>query len=87
MKVPLVLLAFGLSVGSANAAPRKPVAEPSNPKVQDNYKCSTTTWPVHSAAQCYKPEHSYTECVKMWTDRGWRAADVWWGCSNQGFKN
>jgi len=88
MRIPLLLLAFSLSIASANAAPRKPVAEPSNPKVQDSYKCSTTTWPAFSAVQCNKPfAHNYAECVKMVTDNGWRAAEAWWGCSNQGFKN
>jgi hypothetical protein len=69
-----------ISVAPANAE--------KNTKVEDTYKCSTTTWPVISAFQCNKPvATSYVECVKMVTDKGWRSSNAWWGCSNQGFKN
>ena len=75
----------GLAVAIISIAPAN--AE-KNIKVEDTYKCSTTTWPVISAFQCNKPvATSYVECVKMVTDKGWRSSDAWWGCSNQGFKN
>jgi hypothetical protein len=84
MKAALLFVAgltvASLSIGSANAE--------RNSKPEDRYKCSTTTWPVHSTTQCNKPlAHNYAECVKMVTDKGWRSSDAWWGCSNQGFKN
>ncbi|WP_425115084.1 hypothetical protein [Bradyrhizobium sp.] len=69
-----------LSIAPANAE--------TNQKSQDNYKCSTTTWPVISPFQCNKPvARSYVECTTMVTQKGWRGSDAWWGCSNQGFKN
>jgi hypothetical protein len=84
MKTALLFVAAlavaSLSLGAASA---ERISAP-----QDNYKCSTTTWPVISATQCNKPlAHNYVECVKMVTDKGWRSSDAWWGCSNQGFKN
>jgi hypothetical protein len=54
----------------------------------DANKCSSTTYPVNSAVQCWKPTAAtYTECVKIITDKGWRASDAWWGCTNQKFKS
>jgi hypothetical protein len=77
--IPVLAVAI-LPIAPANAE--------KNRKVEDTYKCSTTTWPVISAFQCNKPvATSYVECVKMVTDKGWQASDAWWGCSNQGFKN
>ena len=77
----VVGLAFAiLSIAAANAEKSR--------KNEVTNKCSSTTWPVISAVQCYKPfATSYVECVKMVTDKGWRSSDAWWGCSNQGFKN
>jgi hypothetical protein len=67
-------LAAILSITSANAA------EPD--------KCSVTTYPVSSAVQCWKPTAvNYVECVKIITDKGWRASDAWWACTNQKFKS
>jgi len=78
------LAVASLSLGAASA---ERISRPQD-KPQDNYKCSTTTWPVISATQCNKPlARNYVECVKMVTDKGWRPSDAWWGCSNQGFKN
>jgi hypothetical protein len=54
----------------------------------DLNKCSTTTYPAHSAVQCWKPTAAnYTECVKILTDKGWRGPDTWWTCTNQKFKS
>ncbi len=79
------LFVAGLAVAILSIAPA--IAQ-KNQKNEDTYKCSTTTWPVLSAFQCNKPAaHSYAECVKMITDKGWRTTDAWWGCGNQGFKN
>jgi hypothetical protein len=85
MKAASFFLA-GLAVAISSIAPAN--AEKNILKNEDTYKCSTTTWPVISAVQCNKPlATSYFECTKMVTDKGWRASDAWWGCSNQGFKN
>jgi hypothetical protein len=66
-----------LSIAPANAE--------KNRKVEDTYKCSTTTWPVISAFQCNKPvATSYVECVKMVTAKGWRPTDAWVGVQQSG---
>jgi hypothetical protein len=66
-----------LSIAPANAQ-----------KYEDKWKCSTTTWPMVSPVQCAKPKASnYVECTRMLMDKGWRAADTWYGCTNQGFKS
>lgn len=79
------LFVVGLAVSILSIEPAN--AE-RNQKIADTYKCSTTTWPNISPFQCNKPvAHSYVECVKMITDKGWRGSDAWWGCSNQAFKN
>jgi hypothetical protein len=49
----------------AVAMPIAPANAEKNRKVEDTYKCSTTTWPV----------------VKMVTDKGWQASDAWWGAA------
>jgi hypothetical protein len=69
-----------LSIAPAQAQ-SKPIAN------ADLNKCSTTTYPANSAVQCWKPTAaSYVECVKILTDKGWRASDTWWTCTNQKFK-
>jgi hypothetical protein len=73
------LFVAGLAVATLSIAPAN-AADPN--------KCSVTTYPVNSAVQCWKPTAaSYAECVKIITDRGWRATDAWWGCTNQKFKS
>jgi hypothetical protein len=72
-----------LSIAPANAR-NKPVAAAN----ADGNKCSTTTYPVNSAVQCWKPTAAtYAECVKAWSDKGWRASDTWWTCTNHRFKS
>jgi hypothetical protein len=79
------LFIAGLAVATLSIAP---ASAQKNIKVADNYKCSSTSWPVMSPFQCNKPvATSYVECVRMVTDKGWRASDAWYGCSNQAFKN
>ena len=79
------LFVAGLAIAILSIAPAN---AQKNQISQDTYKCSTTTYPVHSAEQCNKPvATSYVECTKMLMDKGWRASDVWWGCTNQKFKN
>jgi hypothetical protein len=73
------LLVASLAVVISSSAPANAV---------DPNKCSTTTYPAHSAVQCWKPTAAnYTECVKILTDKGWRGPDTWWTCTNQKFKS
>jgi hypothetical protein len=72
------LFVAGLAVAILSIAPAN---------AQSN-KCSSTSYPAHSAVQCWKPTAAnYTECVKILTDKGWRASDTWWTCTNQKFKS
>jgi hypothetical protein len=72
----------GLAVAIISIAPAN--AEKTT-KVEDTYKCSTTTWPVISPFQCNKlVATSYVEGVKMVTDKGWRPSDAWWGAAIRG---
>jgi|GraSoi2013_100cm_1033763.scaffolds.fasta_scaffold25529_3 hypothetical protein len=81
------LFVAGLAVAIWSIAPANAEKNENN---QNHPKCSTTTWPVHSATPCLGPNFhpaSYVECTTTATKMGWRASDAWWGCSNQGFKN
>jgi hypothetical protein len=72
------LFVAGLAVAILSIAPAN----------ADLNKCSTTTYPVNSAVQCWKPTAAnYAECVKILTDKGWRGPDTWWTCTNQKFKS
>jgi hypothetical protein len=72
------LFVAGLAVAILSIAPAN----------ADANKCSTTTYPVNSAVQCWKPTAAnYAECVKILTDKGWRGPDTWWTCTNQKFKS
>jgi hypothetical protein len=85
MKAASIFVA-GLAVAVLSIAPAHAQGKP--PASVDLNKCSTTTYPANSAVQCWKPTAaSYTECVKILTDKGWRASDTWWTCTNQKFKS
>jgi hypothetical protein len=50
--------------------------------------CSTTTDFTVSPLPCTKPgARNYVECTERVAKNGARAADAWWWCTNQGFKN
>jgi hypothetical protein len=80
------LFVAGLAVAILSIAPANAQTKPIAPA--DLNKCSSTSYPAHSAVQCWKPTAAnYTECVKILTDKGWRASDTWWTCTNQKFKS
>jgi hypothetical protein len=87
MKAVLLFVA-GLAVASLSIASAHAQSKPVAPASVDINKCSTTTYPSNSAVQCWKPTAAnYAECVKILTDKGWRASDTWWTCTNQKFKS
>jgi hypothetical protein len=82
------LFVAGLALASLSIAPAHAQSKPIAPASADLNKCSVTTYPAHSAVQCWKPTAAnYTDCVKILTDKGWRASDTWWTCTNQKFKS
>jgi hypothetical protein len=82
------LLVASLAVAILSIAPANAQTKPIAPANADLNKCSVTTYPAHSAVQCWKPTAAnYTDCVKVLTDKGWRASDTWWTCTNQKFKS
>ena len=65
-----------------------PIATANAEKIEDKWKCSSTTWPMVSPVQCAKPKAAnYVECTRMVKEEGWSAGDAWYGCTNQGFKS
>jgi hypothetical protein len=82
------LIVAGLAVAIFLIAPANARSKPIAPTNADLNKCSTTSYPAHSAVQCWTPTTTtYAECVKAWTNKGWRASDVWWTCTNQKYKS
>ena len=75
----------GLAVAIISIAPAN--AEKTT-KVEDTYKCSTTTWPVISPFQCNKlVATSYVEGCEDGDGQGLATLRRLVGGSNQGFKN
>jgi hypothetical protein len=86
MKAAPIFVA-SLAIVMLSIAPAHAQSKPVAPANADLNKCSTTTYPANSAMQCWKPTAvNYVECVKILTDKGWRASDTWWTCTNQKFK-
>jgi hypothetical protein len=82
------LFVAGLAVAILSIAPANARSKPVAPASADLNKCSSTTYPANSAVQCWKPTAAnYAECVKILSDKGWRASDTWWTCTNQKFKS